>query len=66
MSDVISQNNATGAAVLVFVACWMGVADLDTGHLVPLFLLFCLRPVHDQEGLGVAALEPQKSTLPAR
>lgn len=40
--QVSKDGNACGAAILTFVAGWMIVGDIDTGHLIPLFLLLCV------------------------
>ncbi len=52
IAQVRAAHNALGAGVLAFVAGWMILADIDAGHLVPLFLLLCVTyaPPEDDSG----------------
>jgi len=39
---VFADHNALGAAILVIITIWMIIGDLDVGHMLPLFLIFCV------------------------
>ncbi|MGP4058907.1 O-antigen ligase family protein [Mycobacterium sp. 4D054] len=43
-SESVKANNSAGIALWLFIACWIAVADVDAGHMAPIFLIFCLKP----------------------
>ena len=40
--QVLINNSALGAAILVVITLWMVIGDIDVGHMLPLFLAFCV------------------------
>ncbi|NII94911.1 O-antigen ligase family protein [Microbacterium halimionae] len=60
------QGSASGMVVVVFIAIWAVIADMDAGHLVPLFLVFCVHPEPPNLRFGRARLRSRGSPLAAR
>ena len=49
---VLDDHNALGAAILVVVTIWMVIGDIDVGHMLPLFLIFCVMDTGRQQRLS--------------
>lgn len=64
LATICLKNHSTaGFIVVVFVALWAVIGDVDAGHFVPLFLAFCIPPPGPDPGNGVTDAPQQGASI---